>query len=130
MAAARGGGALALLRLRVRLVAWWKLLRHPRTPWWSKAVALATIVYVLSPIDLIPDAMPFIGQLDDLALLALGMALAARLAPRAVWAQCLAEAQGAKLPRAVWIALGLLLAWLLVAVATAWWLWQAARVAK
>ncbi len=130
MAGSRRGGALALLRLRVRVVAWSKLLRHPRTPWWSKAIALATIVYVLSPIDLIPDTIPFVGQLDDLALLALGMALAVRLAPRAVWAQCLAEAQGTKLPRAVWIALGLLLAWLLVAGATAWWLWHVARAAQ
>lgn len=129
MAGGRRGGALALLRLRVQAVAWWKLLRHPRTPWWSKAIVVATLAYVLSPVDLIPDALPLVGQLDDLALLMLGMALAARLAPRAVWQECLAQARDQQLPRWVWIGAGMALAWLLVAGALVWWLWRAARAA-
>lgn len=129
MAAVRRGGALVLLRLRVQAIAWCKLLRHPRTPWWSKAIVLLTLAYVLSPIDLVPDTLPLVGQLDDLALLMLGMALAARLAPRAVWHECLAQARDQHLPRWVWIGVALALAWLLAAGAVAWWLWHAAGAA-
>ena len=39
--------------------------RDPRTPWYAKAVAFATVAYALSPIDLIPDFVPVLGYLDD-----------------------------------------------------------------
>ena len=37
--------------------------RDPRVPWMAKAVAAATAAYALSPIDLIPDFIPILGQL-------------------------------------------------------------------
>jgi uncharacterized membrane protein YkvA (DUF1232 family) len=37
----------------------------------EKALFLAAIVYVISPIDLIPDLFPFIGQVDDIYVVAL-----------------------------------------------------------
>jgi uncharacterized membrane protein YkvA (DUF1232 family) len=40
-------------------------------PWVSIAAIVATIVYVVSPIDLIPDFIPFVGYIDDAAMLAL-----------------------------------------------------------
>lgn len=52
-----------------------------RTPWLAKAVAGAVAAYALSPIDLIPDFIPFIGLLDDLIILPAGIALALRLIP-------------------------------------------------
>ena len=39
-------------------------------PWWAIAAVVATLIYVLSPIDLIPDFIPFAGQLDDAAVVA------------------------------------------------------------
>lgn len=38
--------------------------------WRHRLVVLCALVYLASPIDLIPDFLPVIGQLDDLALVA------------------------------------------------------------
>lgn len=49
--------------------------------------------YAFSPIDLIPDPIPVLGYLDDLIIIPLGVALAVRLMPSAVWID--AQAQSA-----------------------------------
>ncbi len=48
-----------------------RLLKDARVPTAEKALFLAAIVYVISPLDLIPDVFPFIGQIDDLYMVAL-----------------------------------------------------------
>lgn len=113
-------------RLRVHLLALWKLFRHEATPWWVKAVAVAVVAYAVSPIDLIPDFIPVLGQLDDLLILPLGVALAVRLAPAALWARCLqeAEAQAGQLPRLMWGAVVIGLLWLMALVLLARWAWR------
>jgi uncharacterized membrane protein YkvA (DUF1232 family) len=50
-----------------------RLLRDPRVPWRSRIVLAALLVYLLSPIDLVPDFVPVAGQLDDALLLALAL---------------------------------------------------------
>ena len=57
----------------------------PRIPWYAKAIIVLTVVYALSPIDLIPDFIPFIGYLDDLIIIPVGIALAICLMPKDVW---------------------------------------------
>lgn len=47
----------------------WRVARDPRVPWTAKAVAGGAAAYVISPIDLVPDFIPGVGQLDDLFLL-------------------------------------------------------------
>lgn len=119
---------LAAAQLRVRLLAVWKLLRHPDTPLAPKLAALLVLAYALSPIDLIPDFLPVIGQLDDLLLLPLGVWLVVALSPAPLWQACLAEAQAApptRLPRWAWGAAAVLLVWALLAGLTGWWLWRA-----
>ena len=54
-----------LLKLLVRL------MKDSRVPTAEKAFLIGAIVYVISPLDLIPDVIPFIGQVDDLYLVAL-----------------------------------------------------------
>jgi uncharacterized membrane protein YkvA (DUF1232 family) len=49
------------------------LARDPRVSSVDKAIVVATIGYVLMPFDLIPDFLPFLGQIDDLYLLALAL---------------------------------------------------------
>jgi uncharacterized membrane protein YkvA (DUF1232 family) len=59
-----------------------RLARDPRVPRRAKvAVALAGL-WVLSPIDLIPEFLPVIGPLDDVVVVALALRYAARRVPR------------------------------------------------
>ena len=67
-------------------------LRHPRTPWYAKACGAVTLLYALSPVDLIPDFIPVLGYLDDLVVVPLGIWLTVRLIPRDIWEECQAEA--------------------------------------
>lgn len=48
-----------------------RLLKDARVPTAEKALFVAAIVYVISPLDFIPDVFPFIGQVDDLYVVAL-----------------------------------------------------------
>lgn len=57
----------------------------PRIPWYAKAIIVLTVVYALSPIDLIPDFIPFFGYLDDLIIVPIGIALAVACMPENVW---------------------------------------------
>jgi uncharacterized membrane protein YkvA (DUF1232 family) len=50
-----------------------RLLREPRVPLFLKAVPILAAVYVVSPLDVIPDVFPILGQLDDLGVLLLAL---------------------------------------------------------
>jgi uncharacterized membrane protein YkvA (DUF1232 family) len=58
-----------------------RLLKDPRVPLYAKVVPIGALVYVLSPLDILPDWIPVLGQLDDLAALAAGLSLFIRLCP-------------------------------------------------
>lgn len=51
----------------------WRLFWDSRVPIWQKLVPPAALLYVLSPIDIIPDAILGLGQLDDLSVIMLGI---------------------------------------------------------
>ncbi len=55
-------------KIKKELAYYRALLTHPRTPRLSRWLLAAAIAYFLSPIDLIPDAIPILGQLDDLLI--------------------------------------------------------------
>lgn len=78
--------------LKQKLRALYLASRHPRTPWYAKALAMLVVGYAFSPIDLIPDPIPVLGYLDDVVLLPAGIWLTLRLIPGDVWAECQAEA--------------------------------------
>jgi uncharacterized membrane protein YkvA (DUF1232 family) len=60
-------GVVGQLVQTLRLV--WRLLQDPRVPIFPKLIIPAAIIYVLSPIDLIPDFILGLGQVDDIAVL-------------------------------------------------------------
>ncbi len=49
----------------------YRLFKDPRVPLAEKAMLIGTIIYVVSPLDFIPDVFPFVGQVDDLYLISL-----------------------------------------------------------
>ena len=69
----------------------WRALRHPLAPGWLKWGVAGLLLYVVSPIDLIPDVIPVFGVLDDIVVVPLAIrwllsrlpaALRADLGPR------------------------------------------------
>jgi uncharacterized membrane protein YkvA (DUF1232 family) len=62
----------------------WGLARDRRTPLHLKLLLGAGLAYLITPIDLIPDALPIIGQADDLTVLLLVLDLFIANAPEEV----------------------------------------------
>jgi uncharacterized membrane protein YkvA (DUF1232 family) len=51
----------------------WFALRHPAAPGWLKVGTALIALYLLSPVDLLPDAIPLLGVLDDLVVVPLAI---------------------------------------------------------
>ena len=51
----------------------WLALKHPQSPGWLKPAVGLMVIYVLSPVDLIPDVIPLLGLVDDVVLLPLAI---------------------------------------------------------
>ncbi|MFM8394771.1 MAG: YkvA family protein [Acidobacteriota bacterium] len=49
----------------------YRLIRDSRVPTAEKALLVGTVTYVITPLDLLPDVIPFVGQVDDLYLVSL-----------------------------------------------------------
>ena len=79
------GDAVELIRrlpTYIRLA--WALLRDPRVPGGQKLILAGIVGYLILPIDLIPDFVPVLGQLDDIAVVLLGLDLFIRSAPQEI----------------------------------------------
>lgn len=63
------------LRLAMRLI------REPRVPWLTKALPLLALLYLISPLDLVPDVVPLLGQIDDATVVLVVLESFLRLAP-------------------------------------------------
>ncbi len=109
-------------RLKVEVYALYLAYRDPRTPWYAKVTAALVAGYAFSPIDLIPDFIPVLGYLDDLVIVPLGVALALRLVPREVMAECRAKAKEMEdKPVSRAAAAVIVFAWVAVAALVVWW---------
>lgn len=111
-------------QLKTETYALYLAYKDRRTPWYARLFAAIVVGYAFSPIDLIPDPIPFLGYLDDLILVPLGAALALKMIPSDVLAESREKASalmraGKPTPRAaaaVVIATWLLLAGIAVAL--------------
>jgi uncharacterized membrane protein YkvA (DUF1232 family) len=73
-------GILAELIRNAQLV--WRLLKDPRVSLLSKLIIPGLVgIYILSPIDVLPDMLPVLGQIDDIAVLLAGAALFIEMCP-------------------------------------------------
>lgn len=77
----RVGAVVQVLRT-LRLV--WRLLWDPRVPLFPKLIILAAGIYVISPVDLIPDVILGLGQLDDIGISLLAIGVFIQMCPPAL----------------------------------------------
>ena len=68
-------------------------MRHPGTPKAIKGVMLAALLYLISPVDLIPDAIPVLGIMDDAVIVPAAICGLMRMLPRSVRADSEYQAQ-------------------------------------
>lgn len=94
-------------------------LKKKETPLLAKILAGITVVYALSPIDIIPDFIPVFGYLDDMILLPALIALTIKLIPDEVFLACRKESEGLwekGKPKKWYYALPIVIIWLLLIV--------------
>ena len=73
-----------LLGFRTELVTLWRAFVAPETPLHVKALMLLVPLYLVSPIDLIPDVVPLLGWLDDFVVIPMLVSWIVRLLPQPV----------------------------------------------
>jgi uncharacterized membrane protein YkvA (DUF1232 family) len=66
----------------------YRLLRHPDTPWYAKGLLFLPFIYLCSPIQLIPNFIPVIGQMDDLFVIWIAKTFARKLVDKKTWQEC------------------------------------------
>ena len=81
-------------QLKADIPALFLALKDKDTPILAKMFAGLTVVYALSPIDLIPDFIPILGYLDDVLLLPFLVALTIKLIPREILEEKRRQAEG------------------------------------
>lgn len=81
--------------LRIELMALGYAALDARSRWPARLALLAAAVYAVSPIDLIPDFLPFAGWIDDLIIAPALLWLAERLTPAPVMADARERARAA-----------------------------------
>ncbi len=75
-----GIGIIAEMWEEIQLA--WRLIRDDQVPLYLKAIPVAGLLYVVSPVDLIMDVIPVLGQMDDIAVVAFTIKTFVDLAPQ------------------------------------------------
>ncbi len=105
-------------KLKTDIPAVFIAMKKKETPVMAKIIAGITVVYALSPVDLIPDFIPVLGYIDDVILLPALVALTIRLIPSDVFEICRREADGMwsnGKPQKWFYALPFIVVWILIA---------------
>ena len=105
-------------KLKTDIPAIFIALKSKDTPVIAKILAGITVVYALSPIDLIPDCIPLLGYLDDVILLPALVALTLKCIPPEERERYRREAEGlweSGKPKLWYYALPIILFWLIIA---------------
>ena len=72
-------------KFKKELLMLWAMLRNPAAPGLAKLVALLAAVYIISPVDLVPDVIPILGWIDDGVISILLFKLAFKLLPKEMY---------------------------------------------
>ncbi len=71
-----------LLQFRTELMMLWRAFLTPETPLWLKGLMLLVPLYLISPLDIIPDFIPLAGWLDDIVVIPLLVSWIVNLLPQ------------------------------------------------
>ena len=94
-------------------------LKDKDTPVLAKVFAGITVTYALSPIDLVPDFIPFLGYLDDVILLPMLVALTIKFIPKDVLEKNRKQSEGMwkdGKPKKWYYAIPIVLIWFLIII--------------
>ena len=106
-------------KLKTDIPALFLALKDKDTPILAKIFAGITVVYALSPVDLVPDFIPVLGYLDDVILLPMLVALTIRFIPKDVLERNRKQAEGMwrdGKPKKWYYAIPIVLIWILIIV--------------
>lgn len=106
-------------KLKTDIPAVFLALKKKETPWYAKISAAIVVVYVLSPIDLIPDFIPVLGYLDDVIILPVLIVLTLKLIPESVFAECKVQSEvivQTEPPKKWYYAIPFILTWMTVII--------------
>jgi uncharacterized membrane protein YkvA (DUF1232 family) len=81
----------ALAGIKREVHVWMLVWKDPHTPRAARWCLGAALAYLASPVDIVPDFIPILGQLDDLLIVPGLVWLATRFIPRSVIAECRAR---------------------------------------
>ena len=106
-------------RLKTDIPALFLSLKDKDTPILAKVFAGITVTYALSPIDLVPDFIPFLGYLDDVILLPMLVALTIKFIPKDVLEKNRKQSEGMwkdGKPKKWYYAIPIILIWFLIII--------------
>ena len=106
-------------KLKMEIPTVFLALKDQDTPILAKIFASITVVYALSPIDLVPDFIPVLGYLDDIILLPMLVALTKKFIPRDIMERNRREAEGlweSGKPKKWYYAIPIVLFWIVIIV--------------
>jgi uncharacterized membrane protein YkvA (DUF1232 family) len=83
---ARSAQTFKALLLDIRCL--YFVFRNPATPWYVRALLFLPLAYLCSPVQLIPNFIPVLGQMDDLFVIWLSNKLVRRLVDARVLQEC------------------------------------------
>jgi uncharacterized membrane protein YkvA (DUF1232 family) len=87
------------------LLTFYYALKDPRTPWYAKLTAALSIIYLVSPADLLPDIIPLAGYIDDIVIVPFLLHISNKLLPQEV--RSIAEQKAIKnRKKLLWIKIG------------------------
>ncbi len=88
----------------VDVVFLYRLLRHPKTRWYARGLLFLPVIYLCSPIQLIPNFIPVLGQMDDVFVIWVTKKIVQGLVDEKSWQECRSGAVASRLtssPQAV-----------------------------
>ena len=87
------------------LLTFYFALKDARTPWYAKLTAALSIIYLVSPADLLPDIIPLAGYIDDIVIVPFLLHISNKLLPQEV--RSIAEQKAIKnRKKLLWIKIG------------------------